>query len=126
MTCGIVPCAEQLAVGDVGDLVTALGLVHVVGRYEHGHAVGGELVDLAPELAPRLRIDAGGGLIEQQQIGLRQNAGAEREALLPAAGQRAGELQLAPLQPQPLDGLLHGARRDRAVRRRARRTPGSP
>ena len=62
------------------------------------HALGGELVDLAPELAPRLGIDAGGGLVEQQQFGLGQDAGAERQALLPAARQRAGQLRLAALQ----------------------------
>ena len=95
---------QQLAVGDVGDLVAALGLVHVVGGDQHGHALGGELVDLAPELAPRLGVDAGGRLVEQQQLGLGQDAGAERQALLPAAGQLARQLPLAPLQAQPLDG----------------------
>ena len=30
---------EQLAIGDIGDLVTALGLVHVVGRDQHGEPV---------------------------------------------------------------------------------------
>ena len=95
---------QQLAVGDVGDLVAALGLVHVVRRDQHGHALGGELVDLAPELAPRLGIDAGGRLVEQQQLGLRQDAGAERQPLLPAARQRAGQLLLAAVQSEPLDG----------------------
>ncbi len=95
---------QQLAVGDVGDLVAALGLVHVVGGDQHAHALGGELVDLAPELAPRLGVDAGGRLVEQQQLGLGQDAGAERQALLPAARQLAGQLALAALQAQPLDG----------------------
>jgi hypothetical protein len=49
-------------------------------------------VHLLPELAPRLRVDARGRLVEQQQLGLVQHARGEREALLPAAGQRAGEL----------------------------------
>ncbi len=95
---------QQLAVGDVGDLVTALGLVHVVRGDQHGHALGGQLVDLAPELAPRLGVDAGGGLVEQQQLRLGEDAGAQRQTLLPAARQLARQLPLAPRQPEPLDG----------------------
>ena len=77
---------HQLAVGDVRDLVTALGLVHVVGGDEYGEPFGGERVDLVPELAPRFWIDAGRRLVEQQELRARQRAGAEREPLLPAAG----------------------------------------
>jgi len=40
-------------------------------------------VDLVPEIAPRLGIDAGGRLVEQQQLRVRQRAGAEREPPLP-------------------------------------------
>ena len=58
--------------------MAAFGLVHVMGGDEHGDALGGKVVDLVPELTPRLGIDAGGGLVEQQQSGLRQDAGAER------------------------------------------------
>ena len=85
--------------------MAALGLVHVVGGDEHGDAFGGELVDLVPELAPRLGIDAGGRLVEQQQLRLRQDAGAERQPLLPAARQLAGELVGASREPEPPDGL---------------------
>ena len=102
---------QQLAIGDVGDLVTALGLVHVVGRDQHGQPIGRERVDLAPELAPRLRIDAGGRLVEQQQLRVRQGAGAEREPLLPAARERAGKLLLATVKAEPLHHRLRGALR---------------
>ena len=116
---------QQLAVGDVGDLVAALGLVHVVRGDEHGQALGGEVVDLVPELAPGLGIDAGRRLVEQQQVGLGQDAGAERQALLPAARQLAGELQ-----PRGRRAPAARWRRvrwpaDRAGRTRAPRTPGS-
>ena len=94
---------QQLAESDVSDLMTAFGLVHVVGRDQHGDAVGGEVVDLVPELAPRLGLDAGGRLIEQKQLGLRQDAGAERKPLLPSAGQIAGELLGARGKPEPSD-----------------------
>ena len=76
---------EHMAVGDVADAVAALGLVHVMGRDEHGEAVRGEAVDLVPELAPRLRIDAGGRLVEKQELRPVHDAGGERQALLPAA-----------------------------------------
>ena len=87
--------------------VAALGLVHVVGADQHGHAVGGEPVDLVPELAPRLGIDAGGGLVEQQQLGLVQHGGGQRQALLPAARERAGELVRAVGEAEPLQRLGH-------------------
>jgi hypothetical protein len=40
-------------------------------------------VDVIPELAPRFRVDAGGRLVEQQQAWCVQQAGGQREALLP-------------------------------------------
>ena len=49
-------------------------------------------MDRVPELAPRLRVDAGRRFVEQQQLRFVHHAGREREALLPAAGERAGEL----------------------------------
>ena len=39
ITSSTVPRATIGAVGDVDDTVTAFGLVHVVGRHQHGHAV---------------------------------------------------------------------------------------
>ena len=96
------------AVGDVDDAVAALGLVHVVGGDEHGQPVLGEAVDLVPELAPRLRIDAGGRLVEEQQPRLVHDAGGEREPLLPAAGERAGELVLAARQAEAVERLVDG------------------
>ena len=103
---------QQDAVGDVRNLMTALGLVHVVGRDQHGQAFGRERMDLVPELAPRLGVDAGGRLVEQQKLRVGQRAGAEREPLLPAARQFAGKLLLAALEAEPLD---HRARRRRRL-----------
>ncbi len=59
------PVREQNPVGDVGNLVTALGFVHVMGRYQHRQPFAGEDVDLVPELAPRFRVDTGGRLVKQ-------------------------------------------------------------
>ena len=62
---------DQPAVGDVVDAVAALGLVHVVGRDEHGHAALGQPVDLVPELAPRLGVDARRRLVEEEELAAR-------------------------------------------------------
>ena len=102
---------QQFAIGDIGDLVAALGLVHVVGGDQHGEAVGGQRMDLVPEFAPRLGVDARGRLVEQQQLRARQRAGAERQPLLPAAGQIARELLLAAGQAEPLDRRARGGNR---------------
>ena len=83
---------DDVPVGEIDDAVAALGLVHVVGRDQHGEAFAGEVVDHVPELAARLGVDAGGRLVEQEELRLVQDAGGEREALLPAAGELAGEL----------------------------------
>ena len=88
--------------------MTALGLVHVMGRDKHRQPVRGERVNLVPEFASRLGVDARRWFVEQQQIGRRQNAGAEREPLLPAARQFRRQLRLAALQSQPLDRGARG------------------
>ncbi len=66
-----------------------------------------EGVNLLPEIAPRLGIDPGGGLVQQQQLGIVQGAGRQRHALLPAARQLPGKLVLARLQAQPFQRGLH-------------------
>ena len=98
---------QQSAVGDVGDAVAALGLVHVVRADQDGHAAFGEAVDLVPELAPGLGVDAGGGLVEQEQLRLVQDGGGQRQALLPAARERPRELALAVGETQPLERFGH-------------------
>ena len=96
---------QEFAIGDIRDLVAALGLVHVMGRHQRGEPARGERMDLVPELAPGLGIDAGGRLVEQQKLRMRQGAGAERQPLLPAAGQQPGDLVLAAGEAEMLDHL---------------------
>ena len=52
------------------DPVPALRLVHVGGGDDdaHARAAGADVVDQRPELPPRERIDAGGRLVEDQQV----------------------------------------------------------
>ena len=62
-------------------------------------------MDLLPEVAPRLRIDARRRLVEQEQVRPVQHARGEREALLPAARELACELVLPFLQADVLEHL---------------------
>src|SRR5262249_40150417 len=68
-------------------------------------------MDLAPELATRLWIYACRRFIEQQQIGSRQDAGAERQSLPPSAREFARELILATSQAKLLDRFARPTRR---------------
>ena len=105
------PAVEQLAVGDVGEAVAALGLVHVVRGDQHGEPVGGEPVDLVPELAPRLGVDAGGGLVEQQQLGLVQDR--RRPAPGAASSRRRARRRAGPggrVRPSRSSASSHRAR----------------
>src|ERR1700761_2885233 len=61
---------EEIAVGNVGEAVATLGFVHVVGGDEEGEALRGENVDLLPKVAAGLGIDAGGGLVEEEEARL--------------------------------------------------------
>src|SRR5262245_26123577 len=81
------------------ETVAADGLVHVVRRDEDRGAGGREAEELLPELAPALRVDAGGGLVEDEELGLVDRGDGEREALLPAPGEgRRPRLRVA-LEP---------------------------
>ena len=81
---------EQLRQVDVADLAAALGFVHVVRGDEQRDALGGELEQQIPQLAARHRVDAGGRLVEEDDARLVHQRGAEREPLLPAAGEQPG------------------------------------
>src|SRR5690606_1845553 len=60
---------------------------------------------------PRLRIDPRRRLIKQEKLRVRQSTGAEREALLPAAGQLTRDLLLPALEADALDGRARRLRR---------------
>src|SRR5512145_2041163 len=65
---------------------------------------------LVPELAPRLRVDAGGRLVEQQQLRLMQQACTQGQALFPTARQRACELRLPLEQAQAFQRPINASR----------------
>ncbi len=69
----------------------ALGFVDVGGREEHGGAGCGLAGHEAPKLGAADRIDTGGGLVEDQQVGTVQDGHGEGELLAHAAGELPGQ-----------------------------------
>src|SRR5687768_632072 len=98
---------EQFAVTDVSEPMAAFGFVHVMRSDQKGEPLAGQLMNVLPEFATRLGIDAGSRFVEQQQFGLVDQASRQSEPLLPAAGKLAGQLMAALRQPEPLNTLTH-------------------
>ena len=67
--------------------VEPLGLLHIGGRHDDAHAgaARADAVDQLPELAARERVDAGGRLVQNQQIRIVDQRAAEAEFLPHAA-----------------------------------------
>jgi len=72
--------------------VEAGRLVHVGRGHDHAHAgtIAADAVDQGPELLPRERIDAGGRLVEDQQVGIVHERRAQPHLLLHPPGQLSG------------------------------------
>src|SRR5262245_45587203 len=84
-----------------------------MGRHQYCQTVSCESVNLIPEFAPRLWIDAGGRLVEQQQLRAWQRASAKCQALLPPAGEFGRKLSFPPREAKSFN---RGARRsDRMI-----------
>src|SRR6267378_142410 len=79
--------SEDFAGVDRHQPVESLRFVHVGGGYHHAHAwsAAADPVDQLPELSARERVDAGGRLIEDEQIGIVNQGTAEPEFLLHSA-----------------------------------------
>ena len=85
-----VPVARRRP-ASIATVIEALRLIHVGGGHQHAHlwAIPADALDQLPELRPRQRVDAGGGFVEDQQIGVVDQRAAEAELLLHATGQLA-------------------------------------
>ena len=64
-----------------------LRLVHVVGRDDERRAAPLQLVEPLPKQVARLRVQAGGGLVEDDEVRLVDERASDRQAPLHAAGQ---------------------------------------
>src|SRR5690348_11568091 len=81
---------DDAAVIEYHDLIAQqLGFFHVVGREDDGLALRLDRLHQLPEVAPRLRIEAGRRLIEEQHIGIVDERDGEQQALLLPAGELA-------------------------------------
>ena len=92
--------AEDAALVEEHHLGAAFGLVQVGGAEQHAHALGfHQMVDDLPEFAPRHRVHAHGGLVEQEQARRPHQGADQAELLFHAAGEAAGQPLAEPRQP---------------------------
>ena len=92
-------------VHDRESIAQDLGLLHVVGREQDRPAARLHAEDEVPQRAPSRRIEAGGGLVEEHELGIVDEREGHAQALALAAGQDPG-LGVAPLaQVERLDQL---------------------
>ncbi len=89
-----------------GDPVAALGLAHEMGGQEDGDSVlAGEPDEERPEIVACDRVDAGRGLVQDQEFRLVQDRDRQRQALLHAERQGVGELVRGLVQVEALDDV---------------------
>ena len=79
---------DTSAVHDHQPVAQLLGLVHVVGGQHQRDPVGLQPVKAVPEGVAGLGVEARGGLVEQQQLGLVDQGPGDRQAPLHPARQR--------------------------------------
>src|SRR5579859_2109953 len=100
---------DELAVVDVGDMAATLGFVHVMSRDKKSDALRGEFEEKIPQLTARDGIYAGGRLVEEEQFWFMEHRAAEREALLPSAGELSRETRGIRTEPVCVDDLFDAA-----------------
>ena len=99
-------------------------LLEVVGGEQDRGAARLQLLDELPELAPRLGVEAGGGLVEEQQLGAADDAERDVEpAALPAGQRRSRASARFSARPDGLDHLVDVARVGVVRRRSGAPTP---
>ena len=95
---------DDLAVVDDGDVGGQLvGLVEVLGGEQHVGARRHQVADDVPQLVAAAGVEAGGGLVEQEQLGGADQAGAEVELAAHAAGVGAHQPVGGVGEAQPLE-----------------------
>ncbi len=82
------PSSDDLAVVDDGDVRAKLGFVHVMSRHKDGGPeLFPQLEQVAPDVVPRLRIEAKRGLIEKEDLWPVKDAARDLQASAHAAGE---------------------------------------
>ncbi len=108
---------DQLAAGALGDETTvvddadaradSLGLLHVVGGVEDGHAVLAELAHLLEDGVAALWVDADGRLVEHEEGRTMEEAAGDVESPLHATGERLDPLVGPVGQVDDVEGFDH-------------------
>ena len=100
---------DRLAVVDDHDVVGELvGLLEVLRRQQHVGAGGDERPDRVPQLDAAARVETGRRLVEQQQAGCADEAGAEVEAAAHAARVAADETVGRVVEAELLEDVVGG------------------
>ena len=119
---------DQPALADDAQPVAVFRLVHEMAGDQHGDAGVGQRADARPELAARQRIDAGGRFVEEQDVRPVQQRRGQRQALLQAERQFAGDAvgDVAQFEPRQARRRCAAPAPRGPGRRRGRRSAGSP
>src|SRR3990172_2138798 len=88
---GSVEGLDAAAVHDRDAVAKGLGLLHVVGCEDHSLALIADVLDEVPQVVPGLRVEPGGGLVEEDDVGVVNQGDSDGEALLLAAGEGLDE-----------------------------------
>ena len=81
-------------------------VLHEVRRDDDGDALFHEAVDVGPKLAPGDWVDAGGGLVQKERLGLVHDGAREREPLLIAERQLFGRHAQPIAEGEDVDHLI--------------------
>ena len=92
-----------------------VGLLQVLRGQQHGHAVRDQLADGRPNDLPTARIEAGGGLVENQQLRRIDQPGREVDAATLAAGDVLDQLVAELADVETLYQLVDRGERGAAV-----------
>ena len=82
--------------------------VEVVGREQDREAARVQVVEQVQDLVAQARVDAGGRLVHEQQLGLAEQRAGDEDALLLAARQLADVAVAEVLDVQPREDLADG------------------
>ena len=107
--------ADQVAVAQDGQAVAFFGLFHQVRGHDDGDALlVAQNLQVLPEVAARAGIEAGGGLIEQQNLGTMEQSLGQFETALHAAGEGFGAVLGAIGEGDALQHFRHALLQRRA------------
>ena len=112
------PVGDDTAAGHEDDAVgSRVRLFEVVSREEDGPAAVGEPAHRVPEVASRLHVHGGGGLVEDQQLRVTDERHGEAKALRLTCRESIHPPLLETLELRDADRVLDGERRGKEVPR---------